>query len=225
MSIFSELKESFSTIGLRRTSAVIIGRIADRIFDLYYGLETVGRVDLRRLPIKSPNLVHATRYQPTGILTFRSLIQRLDVTKDAVFLDIGCGKGRVLLLAASQGFKRVRGVEFSHDLCEIARRNIEAYHKRKMTRSEFEVIEADIEAYTFRDDENLFYFFDVFEERVMESIISRIIASVERCPRKAWLVYLHPRLGYILDRQTTFRPFLDSVLWGYAWKVYRHTPS
>ena len=41
-----------------------------------------------------------------------------------VFVDFGCGKGRVLFLAARYRFARIIGVELSERMAEQARRNL-----------------------------------------------------------------------------------------------------
>src|SRR5713101_6823082 len=40
------------------------------------------------------------------------------------FVDIGCGKGRILLSALALPFRRIVGVEFSPVLCRIAEKNV-----------------------------------------------------------------------------------------------------
>lgn len=41
-----------------------------------------------------------------------------------MFLDLGSGKGRMVLSAARFPFRRIIGVELSNDLTAIARRNV-----------------------------------------------------------------------------------------------------
>ena len=40
------------------------------------------------------------------------------------FVDLGCGKGKPLMVAASYGFRRLVGVDISAECIAIARRNI-----------------------------------------------------------------------------------------------------
>jgi 2-polyprenyl-3-methyl-5-hydroxy-6-metoxy-1,4-benzoquinol methylase len=47
----------------------------------------------------------------------------------ATFIDIGCGKGRVLLMAAEHGFRKIIGIDFAADLCLTARGNVEQYRR------------------------------------------------------------------------------------------------
>lgn len=43
---------------------------------------------------------------------------------EEIFIDIGCGKGRALLLAATRPFKKIIGVEHSAELCKVAIENV-----------------------------------------------------------------------------------------------------
>ena len=52
---------------------------------------------------------------------FRRLMRTLSLPPGSGFVDFGCGKGRVLLLAAGFGFARITGVEFAKELCDIAK--------------------------------------------------------------------------------------------------------
>ena len=101
---------------IRRTSvletfAFMMSYIADLIFDLRYGTNTAAWVSLKRLNIRSENLSRAVDYQPTQILPLRRLLKEMEIPRDKVFVDLGCGKGRVLLVAAEAVFEESR--EFS----------------------------------------------------------------------------------------------------------------
>jgi len=200
------------------------GRLADRIFDLHYGLETSHRHSLAEVA-DSPNVRHGTRYQPTGVLTFRAMLRTLDLPHSAVFLDIGAGKGRVLLLAAHLGFTTVRGIEFSPALCAQARANIRSFQAKHKAVANPEVIEGDVMDYRFTDTEQIFYFFDVFHEALFKPTLDRILESLRRRPRPAWILYLHPRLARLVDALPGLACIFDGVVWGYAWKVYHWRPG
>lgn len=47
----------------------------------------------------------------------------------ATFIDIGCGEGRVLLMAAEHGFRKIIGIDLAADLCLTARGNVERYRR------------------------------------------------------------------------------------------------
>src|SRR5204863_4068199 len=99
--------------------------------DRSLGAETTRIVEIGALDIDSTNAVHAVRYQPSAVeLARRSLADcRIDYSQ-YTFVDYGCGKGRVLLLAAQHPFQEVIGVEFAPELHKIAEANLEAARAR-----------------------------------------------------------------------------------------------
>ena len=72
---------------------------------------------LEDLGIASENKQRGVRYEPTRARPFRTLLRRLDPPTSSGFVNVGCGKGLVLVIAAEYGFKRVVGIEFSQELC------------------------------------------------------------------------------------------------------------
>ena len=72
----------------------------------------------------------AVGYVPTREVVIRHILDNttkgLDL-KDYSFIDLGCGKGRALIVAAQLPFKEVIGVELSPLHCETATANVEGY--------------------------------------------------------------------------------------------------
>jgi hypothetical protein len=104
--------------------------VSDYLFDFRYGTSTGGWIPVSQLQINSANVEHSVRYQPTKTRPFRKLLKKLSFPDHSVFVDVGAGKGKALLIASGFGFERLTGIEFAHDLCEIAQSNIDAYRKR-----------------------------------------------------------------------------------------------
>jgi hypothetical protein len=75
-------------------------RLADP-FDQKYQVDTAGEVSLFQLDIASPNESAGVRYQPSPVETCDELFASLPIRhEDFTFIDIGAGKGRVLLFAS-----------------------------------------------------------------------------------------------------------------------------
>ena len=135
--------ESVQRKGVVRTMKIAANVAMDLQFDLKYGTDTMRWVD------RSESLctleTRRTRH-PTGQQKVRpllALLRQLDLPRECVFVDIGSGKGRVLLIASMYGFSKVVGIEFSGPLCLLARRNIDTFRKRVALPAPIEVIEAD----------------------------------------------------------------------------------
>jgi SAM-dependent methyltransferase len=222
---FTELKEALATIGFRRTCIVIWVRFVDAWFDWRYGLDTVQRIKLEALAISSDNKSRGLNYQPTGIPAFRALLRAVPIPCKAGFVDYGCGKGRVLLLAADAGFQRVVGVEFSPQLCHIARANAARYRAHKPNLPPIEIIETDASRYDPPADTGLFYFYHPFDEIMMRETLDRILKSLRRYPREAILVYNLPRHRQAVEAHPEFVLEREMIAGGYECLVYRYMPE
>ena len=83
-------------------------------FDLRHGTDTAGIEPLWRFEIRSPNARFGVRYQTTGEQELVDTLKCLHEDPHAfTFIDLGCGKGRALLVASNLGFIQVIGGEFA----------------------------------------------------------------------------------------------------------------
>lgn len=196
------LKRTYNSIrdkGLSRTYQSVISVVEDLCFDMKYGVSTSKIVKRENLDISEQSKEHSQEYKPTRIRHIRLLIKELNLPGNSVFVDMGSGMGRILLLASFFNFKRIRGVEISGRLCEIARRNIEIFEKKLNQPLNIEIVNEDVLKYEINKDENVFYFYNPFDNYVMEIILERIIRSLTEYPRKAWLIL------------NNFTPFSDMI--------------
>ncbi len=106
-------------------------------------------------------------------------------------IDFGCGKGRVLAVAAYYEFKKITGIEFAKELCEVARKNIIPV-QQKFPYQHFNVIHANAVDYKIEADTNVFFFFNPFDEVVMLAVVKNILQSLKENPRETYVVYINP---------------------------------
>jgi precorrin-6B methylase 2 len=179
--------------GLVQTALTAIDDLA---FDWRYGLDTRGITPLEDLAIESRHVAHGVHYAPTRVRYFRAVLRALPIPPDSVFVDIGAGKGRMLLLAAQSGrFRKVVGVEFSAELCRTAEQNIRRFQRHRARDVTFEVVHADAADYEVQPDQNVFFMFNPFGPVVMQQVIQRVGQSLEETPRRIWLICLGLRTG------------------------------
>src|SRR5437870_12063396 len=108
--------------GVVQTMKVAASVVADLSFDWHHGTSTIRWVDAEDFGAVGHNLLYSEHYRATKARPFWKLLRSLDLPRSRGFLDLGAGKGRVLLIAAEYGFRKIVGVEFSPRLCEYARR-------------------------------------------------------------------------------------------------------
>jgi precorrin-6B methylase 2 len=170
--------------------------IEDQAFDWRYGVNTRGITRLEDLAIDSRHVAHGVHYAPTRVRYFRAILRTLPIPRDSVFVDLGAGKGRMLLLAAQSGrFRKVVGVEFSAELCRTAEHNIRRFRHHCADDVKFEVVHADAADCEVQPDQNVFFMFNPFGPVVMQQVIQRIGQSLEERPRRIWAICLGLRKG------------------------------
>lgn len=149
------------------------------------GIETGGYADLDALGVAGPG---RRRYEPSKWLDLRRALGRDDVGPDDVFLDIGSGKGRVVLQAAGYRFRRVIGVELSPTLAAVAAANVQA-RRSALRCKEIELVTADVAVYRIPDDVTVVYHYNSIGGEAFAAVVDRIAESLERRPRELRFIY------------------------------------
>jgi SAM-dependent methyltransferase len=206
--------------GLFRAIKVVVSTAVDTSFDLRYGTDTLRRVEMNALNFESQHKEHATFYQATQAGPLRKIIRKLDLPKDGVFVDLGSGKGRVLLIAAQCGFEKIVGVEFSAELCDIARENVKVFRRKTHVTSRIDVVESDVANYPIERDQRVFFMYNPFDELVMNRLLANLRGSVRQFPRKIWLIYNTPKYGEVIGNSGLFRACQELEISGSLLSVY-----
>ena len=220
----SWLVGSVRRFGVAQTLAIIWSVLVDLRFDQVYGTDTARRIPRTEIETDSENIVHCVNYGASKAMPFLKLMRRLQLPRDGVFVDLGSGKGRAVMLAAKYGFKKVIGIEFSGALCRTARENLARFTDKCPTRSEIEIIESDVTKYPLRDDETVFFMLDPFNAPVLAQVLENIRLSVERRPRAIWLIYSVPREQHIVEQAGLFTQSQLHVVVGAEFRVYSNAP-
>src|SRR5258708_39667077 len=111
-------------------------------WDRKYGVDTSGQIDLTDIDVVGPNRDGGYASVSTSPRAYAFLsVFFPDDWKEFTFVDVGCGKGRVLMLAASQGFDRIFGIEFAPLICQIAEQNLVRFSGRRP--ADWSVVNAD----------------------------------------------------------------------------------
>jgi len=135
----------------------------------------------------------STGYEPT-YYHILSLLLRY-VGPDDTFVDVGCGKGRVLwFIATRRRLRKAIGVEIEPELAQLARENM----KKARLRTPVTIIEADASQVDLSEG-TVYYLFNPFGRETLLRFLGNIERSLQINPRVIRIVYLNPKLGQILD--------------------------
>lgn len=155
------------------------------------GIRTFGAHAPAELSIEADSKLGGHLYQPSSSVIFGKAMNALAFNfTDKVFLDIGSGKGRALILAAEAGFKKVIGVEYATELNDMAHVNIEKVRDR-FPDTEFVLHEGDALQFDIPEEVDVIYLFNPFDEQAVRGLLKKVQPEFERTKR-LFLVYVHP---------------------------------
>jgi SAM-dependent methyltransferase len=163
-----------------------LNRVSDRFWEARYRLNTRGGAP-------SPH-ADAHHYGYLAYHTYFSIFDRLQLTPDDVVVDLGCGKGRVVCVAATYRVKAAIGVEIDPPLCEIAEKNAASMHSR---RAPIRIACQSAVDFDY-DDTNVIVMFHPFGADTMRAVLAQWERSLERRPRIIRIAYGNPILSPLL---------------------------
>ncbi len=148
-------------------------------------------------------------YQPTEAGLFHEMLatlcERTHIDfRDYVFVDLGSGKGRTLLMASNYPFRRIIGVELLPALHQAALDNLKRYRGESQKCFALEPICGDATEFVFPVDRLLIYLFNPFPESGLRQTMENLEKSLTRHPRSVCVLYHNPLLEDILLQYTRF---------------------
>lgn len=155
-------------------------------------------------------------YSPTPSRLFTRILRGLPVRRPAscTFIDLGCGKGRTLLLAAEHGYGRVVGVELDPTLADDAARNVRAYESSTPERTGIiEVVGADAARYEFPAEPTVLFLFNPFGEDTLRAVVDRIEQSLAQHSRPFVVAYFNPMHHHVLDGSAVLTMVAKRARW------------
>jgi len=221
--------------GMRLTVSKMAARILERfgvptaesladsvmLFDRRFHVSTAGDVDTQSLNLSPQVREHAVEYTPSCPIELAVLFEHLNVTPSKrVFIDFGCGKGLVTLVATQFPFLSVVGVEYSDELCRLAQENVRKLRSLNPSSPDVSIWKGDAREYPLPDFPLVLYFYNPFDGVVMTEIIARLADSLVKVPRDCLVIYRNPVHRRILDEDVRFRSRQLPSLFSNRFAVY-----
>jgi SAM-dependent methyltransferase len=145
-------------------------------------------------------------YQATEPDLFHEMVRSLPIDyKQYVFVDLGSGKGRTLLMASEYPFLRIVGVEVLPELHGVAQENVRKYKSDQQKCLAIDTFLADARDYEFPVAPLVVYLFNPFPQPVLETVLARLERSVREVPRPVYLLYHNPLLEDVLRKSRSFQ--------------------
>jgi hypothetical protein len=195
-------------------------------FDRKYGVETTSTVERSLLDIEGESAEHAVAYIPTSVRSFSFMMKYLKISySEYIFVDIGAGKGRVLLLASSFPFKKIIGVEASPHVCKLAKRNLRTYKSPSQKCKDMEMVLCDALDFAMPGDNTVFYLCNPFGPLILRRFLEKLECSLQADPRDVFVVYDYPWSAYSVFEEFPFLKLMENFVTiapDYTWCYYRN---
>ncbi len=143
-------------------------------------------------------------YQPTESALFHEMIEALRQQShsdfhELIFIDLGSGKGRTLLMASDYPFRRIIGVELLPALHRAAHDNLSKYKNEAQKCFALETICADATEYAFPAKPTVLFLFNPFPESGLRRVVANLEQSLRAHPRAVYVLYHNPLLDHVLS--------------------------
>ena len=185
-----------------------------RYFDWRHNVRTMGDMGLADMDAVTPDTSLAGHYHPSHPRSARRILGMLPLRdySQYTFIDLGSGKGLMLLLAAEYPYAAIRGVEFSRKLHEVADRNIATYRNSRQRCFDIKSVNVDARDYEFPATPLVLYLFNPFRHELLARVLRNLDNSLAASPRDALIVYMYALDSYLFDGLRHIKPVpLDLV--------------
>lgn len=135
-----------------------------------------------------------SRYEPTAYAVLGRLAESGYIRPENKLVDYGCGKGRVGFYLNRMLGVRAVGVEYNERLYDEAQENLRRFSGGRSEGIRFVLGNAETYEVT---DEDVFYFFNPFSERILKAVIRRILESYYARPRRMLLLFYYALDSYL----------------------------
>jgi len=187
-------------------------------FDAAHNVDTAGRADLSALDVVGRNRDHGHYYHGVDAPLCRRIVGALPIDHPRyTFVDFGSGKGKALLVAAEWPFASIVGVEFAKELHDVAESNIRSYRNPRQQCRAVSSVWMDAAQYDLPRGSLVLFFYNPFNEVVLNNVLANVQASLAREPRDVWACYANPYAHAPLDDAS----FAELALSGPGYRIYR----
>ena len=193
-------------------------RAEGRWFDLLYRIHTSGNETLEGQTLAG-RPEDGFPYIPTRVSNARRVLRSLPIKDHSrfTFIDLGSGKGRVLLMAAAYPFRAIVGVEYAQDLHRRAEENVRSYRGKKLCKFiESQYLEA--RDYQFPEGDLVVYMFNPFPAATLRAVLDNLHFSTRSETRQVFIALEYPHeTGALLDGEA----WLTAVVRRPRWRLYQ----
>lgn len=183
----------------------------DTEFDQKWGVDTGGIVRPVNSDIVGNNWLYGQKYEACNPDELKEALDYIRIDHSQfVFVDLGSGKGRALLIASSFPFRKIIGVEYSRQLAKISGANILLYPETEKKCKEIEIICTDAATFKLPEGPLIIFIFNSFGGKVMRKVLVNIIDSYNQQKRQIIILYFNVEFGSVWRKSIIFKETIIS---------------
>ncbi|HXP82797.1 MAG TPA: class I SAM-dependent methyltransferase [Verrucomicrobiae bacterium] len=181
-------------------------------FDRQYGTDTSGVLSAQRIVTDKTPASEICPYTGSQPSIIRRAIAALGETDKFHFVDLGCGKGRAMIVATEFPFRSIRGVELSSRLARIARRNLARVGRCFPARPPVAVVEGNAITFPLPEGKIALFLYHPFGLELLSHLIIEMESFLSRGNGPLYLIYYNPVHGDVLDASPAFTRWYADTL-------------
>lgn len=174
-------------------------------FDVEHGTDTSGLIPGWELRSGHPSDLYIAGYLGVPVSGFRGMMARWQQelsgrgVGEFTFVDLGCGKGRAVLLASESGFREAVGVELNPALADTAKANVERWVAAGKAECALSVEQGDATEFAWPAGATLVFMFNPFGREVMDRVVERMVRAFCGHPDDLYVLYYKPEQATALE--------------------------
>ncbi len=181
-------------------------------FDREYRTDTSGFVPSDRLPSSPHDSKKKNIYAGSQPSIVRLALSALPALPECTFIDLGCGKGRPLLVASEYPFRSLIGVELSPSLVLDARKNAATLSRQFSRRAPIMVEQRDAGQFPLPAGNAVIFLYNPFGQEVVARVVTRIEEALAIGGRTIFVIYYNPVHGHCFDGSRTLTRYFAANL-------------
>lgn len=189
-------------------------------FDRTHGTDTGGLIPRESLLTGHPSDAHITAYYAVAPSILTALLDLWLRSKPHApigrfsFLDIGAGKGRALLTAATYPFLQAIGIELNPALAHIALTNIQVFTTADTSPAltQISLTEADALDAPLPATPILAFLFHPFEAPLLELFLTRMQSHAQLTQQPFDLIYVNAEHDSVLTHNLAFQQLFHGLI-------------
>jgi predicted RNA methylase len=172
--------------------------------DLAFAIDTSGYMPAEQLTTDRRLASLINPYAASSPSVVRKSLAALLEVESYTFVDLGCGKGRAMIVASELPFKRIVGVDLCTELLEVAQKNIEKVKQAYPTRPEISLVESNALEFRLPPGNVVVFIYHAFGRELMRDLTKLLESWLASSSDHLFVVYYNPVYAEFFDESPAF---------------------